>query len=480
MMRRERRRKRQNPTPNISRVPPDDGLCSSRRLLLFFACSLLTLACKPTPAPVPTSLKVDIAGISGATGTVTITSSDGKIDCPARCGPAGYSIGATVTVTAHPALGAEVVGWSLPCTGSGNDCTFKPAGAQRLNVTFGPPHLNRLFITSSNYTGSQIGGLSGADALCNAHARAAKLPGQFSAFLSTASVNAVDRFAGKSGWIRADGRPVTDTLAATVSPAPQMFYFAAADEWGHLSSGSSLGSYWTGSSLSGKYVSGKTCGDWTQDDSEGLAGNVDIQTWVGYASASCSTPLPLLCLGTDFTSQLPLTPNPVAGRTAFVSQNSFDPGTGLLGADALCAQEAKTSGLSGTFLALLSTPSAGAAARFDALGSPWVRPDGVAVVEEAADLFTGKQWLLAPLSLNADKTYKSELEVITGGGGPGNSLGGPTNLGTISGTCNNWTGKSESTATNGIVGSPDKWFEVNTNSSCAPGLGSARIYCLEQ
>ena len=52
---------------------------------------------------------------------------------------------------------------------------------------------NYVFVTSDAYSGA-LGGLDGADAICNAHAQEAGLPGEYMAWLSTANEGPVMRF----------------------------------------------------------------------------------------------------------------------------------------------------------------------------------------------------------------------------------------------------------------------------------------------
>jgi len=54
--------------------------------------------------------------------------------------------------------------------------------------------VRRVFITSKSFTGVQIGGLSGADAKCNAEAEAAGVPGRFRAWLSGSTSSPSKRF----------------------------------------------------------------------------------------------------------------------------------------------------------------------------------------------------------------------------------------------------------------------------------------------
>ncbi len=65
------------------------------------------------------------------------------------------------------------------------------------------PQHSRMFVTSTQYTGN-LGGLAGADALCQGAALAGSLGGTWRAWLSTPSVNAIDRIQDVSPWYLID------------------------------------------------------------------------------------------------------------------------------------------------------------------------------------------------------------------------------------------------------------------------------------
>src|SRR5436190_591044 len=75
-----------------------------------------------------------------------------------------------------------------------------------------PPPPNYMFVTSGTHQ-PPFGTLAAADNACNAAATAAGLPGTYRAWLSTSSVDAIDRIAGARGWIRPDGVPFADAPA---------------------------------------------------------------------------------------------------------------------------------------------------------------------------------------------------------------------------------------------------------------------------
>src|SRR5207244_775845 len=123
------------------------------------------------------------------------------------------------------------------------------------------------------------------------------------------------------------------------------------------------------------------------------------------SSWSCAATFHLYCFGVDYNSPVTVTPTP--GRIAFLSSKQVDPSKGMASADALCQSEATGAGLSGSYLALLSTSSASAVSRFSATGGTWVRPDGIPLVNQATDLlnFDPSRDVVAALNIAADKSY---------------------------------------------------------------------------
>ncbi|PYM37872.1 MAG: hypothetical protein DME17_06470, partial [Candidatus Rokuibacteriota bacterium] len=77
------------------------------------------------------TLTVSTAG----TGSGTVGSSDGLINCPGTCS-ATYPSGTSVTLTATPASGSTFAGWSGGC-GATNTCTVTLAGNTTVAATFG-------------------------------------------------------------------------------------------------------------------------------------------------------------------------------------------------------------------------------------------------------------------------------------------------------------------------------------------------------
>lgn len=318
---------------------------------------------------------------------------------------------------------------------------------------------NIVFVTSTADTGN-LGGLAGADAICAARAAAAGLPGNYRAFLSTSSVNAIDRLTGARGWVRVDGRPFADSAADVASG--RILYPPRIDELG-ADTGAQTTYAKTGST-------GLLCVDWTSESTldNQMMGFADggTQIWLSYAYTSCSVPSRQYCFGVDYANAV--APPAGTGRVAFVSSSSFSSGGGLAAADALCQGDATAAGLAGTFKALLAIDGASAASRF-AAGTPWVRRDGVVVAESQAALATGL--LAAPVDLQADgTTYLGNYGLWLGAAGFGTA-------GTTTTTCGDWSlTASADTGVGGVVAR--SWQGSGSAVGCDAGW--LRVSCLQE
>jgi hypothetical protein len=325
---------------------------------------------------------------------------------------------------------------------------------------------NYAFVTSTVTEIGSIGGLAGADGICQGRADAARLPGTYVAWLSSSTANARDRLGTARGWVRPDGRPVADTVDDLVAGA--MYYLPQLDEYGDPVTFSEVV---TGTLMNGT-VASQTCSDWTSTAPYGSVGRPDagMPQWTdGLVAVPCTRSLPLYCFGVDRVA--PVHPAPVTTRRAFVTSSNWTSGGGLASADAECQTEAdaSTATAGGTYLALLGTDTASPISRFDTSGLPWQRVDGVLLVERAIDLASSN--LAAPFDVTATGAHASSY-VLT-------SAGVPDQVGVQ--TCKNWQSTNQSDVwqcgASTIVG-PEFYNDPQySGGDCSTG---GRLYCLEQ
>jgi hypothetical protein len=419
---------------------------------------------QPIDAP-PITYQLDIRIDGGGTGTVA----GGAINCPGTCS-ATYNAGASVSLTATPTGGSSFAGWNGACSGTGG-CTVTMSQARSVYATFNAPPIapNLMFVTSTTHTGN-LGGLAGADAICQARAGAAGLAGTYRAWLSTTSVNANTRFGTASGWTRVDGKPFANTIADL--GAGKIFYPPAINEFG-VNVGEQVAM--TNTTIGGGVhpSSGGDCLGFTSN-AAGVGG-----TGGGYTSASsymfenytypnCQTGARLYCFGVDRAATVSAPPVANA-RKAF--ERIWTPGGGIAGADAACQADATAAGLSGTYRALLATSGASALSRFNLAGAPWVR------VDNAVILPTAQAWSTATV-LDTGANVSANGQTSYGNYMHWTGAASMTAAGTAASTCNNWT-DTAMTAMRGSTGTVSLSF-LWTANAYACSFGSAVITCLQQ
>jgi hypothetical protein len=225
----------------------------------------------PYTGAVDAALASDVDGsvtIADETWTCTVTASDGQL-----VGPAGTA--SVVVVSDGPGVGSG----------------------------------GRTFVTSTVYDGD-LGGLSGADSLCQDRADAAGLGGSWAAWLSDSSTQAVDRLATAPGAVTlVDGTTIaaswTDLLVNSPSVAIEVTEYGSRIPY--ESSGSHrdcswAGGYfyfpWTGTHNDGTQAGG-VCDDWTSNSSAyqgrvGLGG-YSVTQWTNWCDFDCDRQGPLYC-----------------------------------------------------------------------------------------------------------------------------------------------------------------------------------------
>ncbi len=170
--------------------------------------------------------------------------------------------------------------WHLNCVERGRVVPVTPAVATGRIA----------FVTAGQFTPG--GGLAAADALCNAEASTAGLPGTYLAWLGSSTGDPETRFAtGGLPWRRVDGVLLGPTDAAMLSPDHSIFLdsfinqTASGGPWNGITA-------WTG-------AMSMHCTDWTSSSGTGIVGNPG-STWrmqlEGGIPTLCGLQEPLVCL----------------------------------------------------------------------------------------------------------------------------------------------------------------------------------------
>jgi len=130
------------------------------------------------PAPETYVLTV----LHSGTGTGTVTSADGRMNCGAVC-TVSYVSGTSVNLTASPTGGSSFAGWSGGgCSGTGN-CTVTVSGSITVAATFNPVRAPTYFLTG-NWAGTVLVTENGLQSTVNASASIAQTDTGFTATLT--------------------------------------------------------------------------------------------------------------------------------------------------------------------------------------------------------------------------------------------------------------------------------------------------------
>jgi hypothetical protein len=427
----------------------------------------------PAAQPVVPAAPVTLTIVGDGAAFGVVSSNPPGLRCSAPpCSatfPSGTAVSLSATVDAASGLGVSA--WSGPGCSGLEGCNSLLTQDTTISVSFAPA--NRVFVTSVSRAGD-LGGLTGADALCQQQANLANLGGgNFIAFLPTDTTNAYDRLAGSRGWARTDGRLVFDTVVNDYATGTTnaMFYPIRVDERGN-DVGSLL--VHTGSWIDGNAFPGETtCGNWTSASTDLHSMGDSAAQGQGFNSvgaSSCSQPAPLLCF--EVGRNVAVKPTPVAGRVAFLG-STHALGGGLVAADARCQSEAAGVGLAGSFKALLASSTASAESRFNLSGSPWVRADGIRIAPTPRAFFESQLLEAAP-NVSADGRSYDEGDGIWGG------AVSATVAGTAASTCNDWTSTTEQglNGRSGYSTSDSFYFSVVPDIDCS--FAAARLICLQE
>ncbi len=423
------------------------------------------------PVPVISSSLPCIASAGGADFSLTVVGSGFVSSSVVDWNGAAV---ATSFVSAS-LLTAQIPASDITSAGSATITVVNPApgGGTSNRIIFPITDANLIFVTSTTYAAGALGGLAGADAICQMRATDAGLTGTYRAWLSTngtGATNAITRLGTSRGWVRPDGKPFIDTTTDLANG--RLMYPPRVDEFGvDLGSRDVL----TNTAADGTLATtaNTCCANYTSTTSSdaalGGSSSAGETLFTAYFGLQCNEPANLYCFEVGRTT--PVTATPTAGRRAFVSDEFFVSGGGITAADAICASEASAAGLSGTYLAALATITSSVQSRFETSGAPWVRADGLPLASTAQALFSGAMMDTPPV-VNASGTKWYESTAWNG------ALSW-TSTGTMASTCNNYTSTSGS-------GQDLIWIS-NTNPSlifdsdsflCSSS--SLRLLCLQE
>ena len=196
----------------------------------------------------------------------------------------GYPYGATGWWTNNGSLNCNM-SMSLLCLQTG---TGGPLPAMT------PPALSKkVFVTSTTYDGN-LGGLTGADTICQTRAAAGGVPNaaKFKAWLSDSTTNAIDRFSENS-WYRLDGVKVANSKADLTDG--NLFTAITYTETGVYVGNFTL--VWTGTDADG-IKTANNCSNWTSNivvtGMIAIANTAD-SPWTWWYAESCHNSYALYC-----------------------------------------------------------------------------------------------------------------------------------------------------------------------------------------
>jgi hypothetical protein len=159
-----------------------------------------------------------------------------------------------------------------------------------------------VFITSNTISGAHAG-LTGADALCQAEAAAADLPGSYRAWLSDTKTGPKSRFGKSLGrpYFRLDGVKIAANWDVLVSNGPAVPISVTA--LGETLAGQTVcvdDVVWTGTGPDGLPSGDMFCAEWTNPDSDmsvvvGSALTAPSAAWTNCGTLSCGAQARLYC-----------------------------------------------------------------------------------------------------------------------------------------------------------------------------------------
>lgn len=403
-------------------------------------------------------VRITVENVFWAEGQVVA----GETLCEDEC-TLSIPFGQELTLVAELAPSVDYVtfvGWTGACEDSTDfTCTVQVESDLDIRAVFSP--LNHAFITTGQYPLADLTP-EVADGICNQENLDWENLGfgptgvTYMAWLSAPGQSARERLeaTGARGWVRPDGRPIADTLAALLEEG-ELYIPIDRDR----ANDRVYGAVVTGTTREGGTA--LTCDGW-QGNGWATSGSTDFVygAWTDEGMLACSESAHLYCFGTTFAAPIRKPEVPSFSKVAFVSSVPFIPSSGAAAADQLCAQEAQSAGWTGRqFHALLATQTESIADRL-AWVLPTHRADGFPLSNDGegdADV----------LNVTADGRYL-DVEVWTGAG----DIVAP---GTPEVTCNNWT----TTSGEAVIGRVASVEDLLTSGTTHCSRTDVHLLCVE-
>jgi hypothetical protein len=357
----------------------------------------------------------------------------------------------------------------------------------------------KVFVTSSRNHGNLSAwpdaggstGLEAGDAICQAAASSAGLPGTYKAWLSTNATDAYCHIQGFSGKITANcGQGVLPVTAGPWVRTDGHFFSGRIDElinngniytpveYDETGTSVSNGSYYSGTNSAGAVTaSGEHCVNWTSNSGSNYSrfGYTEGTTgmWTDYGGASCDASLRLLCFQSGSGGSLPGLTAPTGSKKVFVTSTTHKGNLGgLTGADQKCQTRATAGGLANPskFKAWLSDLTINAGDHITSDG-PWYRPDGIKVASNKAALTASSSThLFTAISQNETGAYTTNQYLLAWTGTGDNGVG-------IGDRCNDWgNGTAGYTGQIGYATLSDNNWTTVTSVNCNE---LHPLYCFE-
>lgn len=153
----------------------------------------------------------------------------------------------------------------------------------------------RVFVSSTVY-GGKIGGLAGADFLCQDLAESAGLPGTYQAWLSDSTASPSTRFVRSKGpYVLVNGQRIADTWQDLTDGSLDI-PITVTQTGSKVAESTSV---WTYTNAAGAALDANThtCGNWAAATGDGAVGSDTSRnaTWTDNGAAACNTGQHLYC-----------------------------------------------------------------------------------------------------------------------------------------------------------------------------------------